>query len=119
MTHFPLKYLRYVVAYVFIVSGLMKLISSELGDFFIQLGLPFPEITLYVVAFTEIIAGILLLFNIATKLATIPLMAIMIAALIITKIPILSTDFIQFLFEARLDITMFVLLIILYKWATE
>ncbi|MBO0992584.1 DoxX family protein [Bacillus sp. SD088] len=115
MTHLPLKYLRYVVAYIFIVSGLMKIVSSELGSYFVQLGLPFPEITLYIVAFIEIIAGVCLLLKIVPKLATIPLMAIMLTAIVITKIPILSTDFMKFLFEARLDITVLVLLIVLYK----
>ncbi|MFS0615714.1 DoxX family protein [Lederbergia ruris] len=115
MIRFPFKSLRYLVAYVFIISGLMKITSSELGSYFVQLGLPFPEIMLYVVAIIEIIAGACLLFNMATKLATIPLIAVMIAALAITKIPLLSTDFMAFLFEARLDITMLVLLIVLYK----
>lgn len=115
----PYKYLRYAVAYVFIVSGLMKLINAEFANGFIQIGLPFPEIMLYVVALTEIIAGICLLLKFASKLAIIPLMAIMIAALVITKIPTLTTDFLQFLFDARLDITMLVLLIVLYKYEID
>ncbi|MCJ7840932.1 DoxX family protein [Lederbergia sp. NSJ-179] len=115
----PFKILRYVVAYVFIISGLMKVFSPELGHYFISLGLPYPQMMLYAVAFIEVIAGGFLLCNIATKLATIPLMAIMIAALIITKVPILTTDVLKFAFEARLDITMFVLLFLLYRSETS
>ncbi|WP_419392841.1 hypothetical protein [Cytobacillus praedii] len=36
--------IRYSIAYVFITSGVMKLVSDELGSYFISLGLPFPSI---------------------------------------------------------------------------
>jgi putative oxidoreductase len=110
-----IKLLRYVVAYVFITSGFMKLLSTELANSFIGLGLPYPHLLLNIVILLEIICGILLLINKSVKNATIPLIAIMIAALVLTKVPILTSGVLQFAFNARLDIVMFVLLIILYN----
>ncbi|MFD2444961.1 DoxX family protein [Bacillus sp. CGMCC 1.16607] len=108
------KLIRYTVAYVFIISGLMKLISVELGNYFINLGLPFPLYLKYGVATVEMICGLFLIVNKHVKQTTIPLIAIMIAAIILTKVPILHTGFMAFAFNARLDIIMLVLLFILY-----
>jgi putative oxidoreductase len=110
-----LNLIRYSVAYVFIVSGLMKLLSEELGNTFIGLGLPFPIYFMYVVALTEIVCGGLILANKHVKSASIPLILIMIAAIILTKLPILHAGLIEFAFNARLDIVMLALLAILYK----
>jgi putative oxidoreductase len=107
--------IRYVVGYVFITSGLMKLFSLELANYFLSLGLPYPDIMLNVVATLEIICGILLTVNRFVKNATIPLLFIIIGALLITKVPLLHAGFLHFAFNARLDITMFVLLIILFN----
>ncbi len=110
----PLSVVRYVVAYVFITSGVMKLISSHLAEIFINLGLPFPELLLHVTAFLEIICGILILLNRSVKNAAIPLIGIMIAAILLTKLPTITTGIVQFAFNARLDIVMLVLLFVLY-----
>jgi putative oxidoreductase len=107
--------IRFVVAFVFITSGVMKLFSTELAEVFIGLGLPFPDILLYVTAFLEIICGILILLNRDVKKAVIPLIGIMIAAILLTKLPILNSGILQFAFKARLDIVMLVLLYILYS----
>lgn len=107
--------IRYSVAYVFITSGLMKLLSEELANIFIGLGLPFPIYFMYLVALTEIICGGLILANKYVKKASMPLILIMIAAIILTKIPVLHAGLIEFAFNARLDIVMLTLLLILYK----
>ncbi|MEC1522489.1 DoxX family protein [Neobacillus niacini] len=107
--------IRYVVAYVFITSGAMKLVSSELANVFINLGLPYPHILLNVTAFLEIICGILILLNRSVKNAVIPLIGIMIAAIILTKLPVINSGILPFAFSARLDFVMLVLLYILYK----
>ncbi|WP_226038495.1 DoxX family protein [Aquibacillus saliphilus] len=110
-----LKIIRYAVAYVFIVSGLLKLLSPNFATVFSNLGLPFPESTVLLVAGAEIICGCLILFNYYVKKATIPLLVIMVVALLLTKVPILHSGLIQFAFEARLDIVMVILLSILWK----
>lgn len=93
----------------------MKLISAELSSGFISLGLRYPHMLLKVVVLLEIGCGLLILVNKHVKHAAIPLIAIMIAALLLTKVPFLHTGFVQFAFNARLDIVMLVLLIILYE----
>ncbi|WP_026584128.1 DoxX family protein [Bacillus sp. J33] len=107
--------LRFSVSYVFIVSGFMKLISAEIGSAFVNLGLPYPELIMHVVAFLEIVCGVLILFNKSVKSAVIPLIGIMAAAILLTKIPVLKSGFMPFAFDARLDGVMLVLLFILYK----
>ncbi|MEH7274839.1 DoxX family protein [Neobacillus vireti] len=109
------KFIRFAVAYVFITSGVMKLFSTELAQVFIGLGLPFPDILLYVTAFLEIICGILILVNRSVKHAVIPLIGIMIAAILLTKLPELHNGILPFAFKARLDIVMLVLLFALYS----
>ncbi|WP_374058359.1 DoxX family protein [Bacillus aquiflavi] len=111
--------MRYIVAYVFIISGLMKFISPELGQVFISLPLPSPMSTMYVIALIEMICGIFILFNKWTRIATIPLMVIMLAALLLTKIPTLHSGFIQFAFNARLDIAMLVLLFLIFSQSSR
>lgn len=106
--------IRYVVAYVFITSGFMKFWSEELANSFIGLGLPFPVYFMYVVALLELFCGSLILMNKQVKPASIPLIAIMIGAILLTKVPILHAGFAQFTFQARLDIVMLVLLFILF-----
>ena len=107
--------IRYTIAYVFITSGLMKFMSEELANHFIRLGLPSPVYFMYVVAILEVVCGVLLLINKKVKLASIPLIAIMIGAILLTKVPVLHTGFEQFAFQARLDIVMLVLLCILFN----
>ncbi|MFJ7724958.1 DoxX family protein [Neobacillus sp. NPDC097160] len=110
-----IKLIRYAVAYVFITSGFMKLISTELANVFLNLGLPYPHIMLYVVVLLEIVCGMFILLNKAVNTAVIPLIAIMMAALLLTKLSSLHTGFLQFAFNARLDIVMIILLVILYN----
>ncbi|WP_010677520.1 DoxX family protein [Bacillus timonensis] len=107
--------IRYVVAYVFITSGSLKLFSHELQSVFMNLPLPAPELIMYVVILLEIGCGILIAINKEVKKATIPLLVIMVAAILLVKVPILHTGFLQFAFAARLDIVMLALLYILYN----
>lgn len=111
----PIKALRFIVAYVFIVSGTMKFVSSELSNFFISLGFPYPIYFKNILALVEIICGIFIFMNHRVKYAVIPLIFIMIGALITTKLPLLQTSMINFAFQARLDIVILVLLIILFN----
>lgn len=107
--------MRYAVAYVFICSGLMKVMSHEVANSFLNLGLPFPKLFLYVIILLEIICGVLILINKEVQIAVIPLIAIMIGALFVTKLPILKEGILQMAFNARLDLVMLLLLVALYK----
>lgn len=110
-----LQFIRYVVAYVFITSGIMKIINAELGQYFLSLGLPYPVYLKYVVAILEIGCGVFILLHKRVRYATIPLIVIMIGAILLTKVPLLHTSFMEFAFQARLDIVMLVLLFVLYS----
>lgn len=110
-----LKFIRFIVAYVFITSGMMKFASVDLSNYFLSLGFPYPIVFKNVVAILEIICGILILMNKRVKYATIPLLIIMIGAIATTKIPLLHSSVLNFAFQARLDIAMLVLLIILFQ----
>ena len=112
---YPINVIRYLVSFVFITSGVMKLISTELAHSFIAIGLPYPKLMLYVVAFLEIICGLLLLMNKSVKNAVIPLIGIIIAAILLTKLPLLNSGLLPFAFHARLDIVILGLLFILYR----
>jgi putative oxidoreductase len=112
---YPITVIRYLVSFVFITSGVMKLIGTELAHLFISLGLPYPHLMLYVVALLEIICGLLILANKSVKYAAIPLIGIIIAALFLTKLPSLNSGLLQFAFNARLDIVMLGLLFVLYS----
>lgn len=107
--------IRYVVGYVFLASAILKLISPNFVGAFANFGIPYPEVSVLLVAITEIICGIAILFHYYVKKATVPLLVIMIIAILVTKVPILHAGFFQFAFEARLDIVMIVLLSILWK----
>lgn len=110
-----LTYIRYSVAFVFITSGLMKFLSEELVNTFIGLGLPYPVYFMHIVALVEIICGLLIAANKHVRNAAIPLILIMVAAIILTKVPLLPSGLVFFAFSARLDIVMLILLAILYK----
>ncbi|MDC3418484.1 DoxX family protein [Aquibacillus salsiterrae] len=107
--------IRYAVAYVFLASAILKLMVPNFAITFANYGLPYPSVTVLLVAILEIVCAVLLLLNYYVKKATIPLLVIMIMALLVTKVPSLHVGFFQFAFEARLDILMIVLLYVLWK----
>lgn len=82
---------RLMVGAVFLSEGIQKfLFADQLGaGRFTKIGLPAPEVLGPVVGATEIACGVLLLLGLLTRLAAVPLIAIMLVALATTKIPIL------------------------------
>ncbi len=110
-----LQLIRYGVAYVFITSGLVKLLDPSFEEIFANIGIPYPAIALLLVALIEVIGGGFILFQFYVKRTVIPLLTIMIAALLLTKIPMLHAGFLSFAFGARLDIIMILLLAILWR----
>ena len=110
-----IKLIRYAVAYVFITSGFMKIVSTETANHFLGLGLPYPHIMLYLIIILEIGCGICILVNKGVQNATVPLIAIMIGAIVLTKLQSLHTGLLQFAFAAKLDVVMLCLLFILSR----
>ncbi|MCB1126166.1 MAG: DoxX family protein [Verrucomicrobiae bacterium] len=83
--------IRLMVGGVFVSEGIQKfLFPAEVGaGRFEKIGLPNPEFLGAFVGGFEIVCGALILLGLLTRLAAIPLLAIMSVALYTTKIPIL------------------------------
>jgi putative oxidoreductase len=81
-TWLPPLLARLTLGWVFFHSGLGKIqnIDRVIG-FFTSLGLPSPIFSAHLVGYTELIAGILLIAGLATRLASIPLIIIMTVAI--------------------------------------
>jgi uncharacterized membrane protein YphA (DoxX/SURF4 family) len=100
---------RLMVGTVFLSEGIQKfLFPDQLGvGRFIKIGLPFPEFFGYFVPTFEVACGVLILTGLFTRLASIPLIIIMLVAIISTKIPILlNGGFWKMAHEARTDWSM-------------
>ncbi|MEN1966563.1 DoxX family protein [Lentibacillus sp. N15] len=111
----------YAVGYVFIISGILKLIDSNFRVMFSNLALPFPNSFLFLIAITELVCGTLIIARLYLKHASGALIIIMLGAIFLTKFPILTTDrgLLTFLFEARLEIVMLMLLFPLWFQAPK
>jgi len=73
--------LRIYLAPIFLFAGINKLKHAEhLGPYFESLGIPAPELMVYVAAITELLGGIALLGGLAVRWAAIPLMFTMVVA---------------------------------------
>lgn len=83
--------IRLAVGSVFLSEGIQKyLFPAELGaGRFAKIGLPSPEILGPFVGAFEIVCGSLVLLGLATRLAAVPLITIMLVAIASTKVPIL------------------------------
>ncbi|MFZ3577706.1 DoxX family protein [Virgibacillus sp. DJP39] len=110
------KWVCYTVGYVFIITGLVKLLFDDFLPIFASLDIPYPATVLLIVAITEILCGAMIASGYYVKEATVPLIVIMIAAILLTKLPFLTDQgFFQFLYKARLDIVMLILLLLLFN----
>lgn len=105
---------RLVVGLVFLSEGIQKFLFPEsLGaGRFEKIGFANPEGLSALVATFEILCGLMMLAGFFVRLATIPLLTIMVTAIITTKIPILTgKGFWQMAHESRTDFAMTMLLI--------
>ena len=76
---------------VFFPEGLQKLAFPDIlgAGRFANIGIPYPELMGPFVGVVETICGALIILGLFTRLASIPLIVIMIVAIISTKVPIL------------------------------
>ena len=83
--------IRMLVGGVFLAEGVQKfLYPNEVGaGRFAKIGIPNPDVMGPFVGVVEILCGALILVGLFTRLAAIPLIINMLAALLSTKIPIL------------------------------
>ncbi|MFC4558450.1 DoxX family protein [Virgibacillus kekensis] len=110
------NWICYAVGYVFITTGIVKLTVGQFKVIFSSLGLPYPDSFLYLVAIVEIVCGTLIISRLYMKRATAILIFIILAAIYLTKLPILASQgILMFAYEARLDIVMLILLLLLWQ----
>lgn len=107
---------RLIVGLVFLSEGIQKFIypDSVGTGRFIKIGFSNPEFWANFTGAFEIICGLLILLGLLTRLASIPLLIIMLVALVKTKIPILmDKGFWSMAHEYRTDFAMTLLLLFL------
>jgi putative oxidoreductase len=77
---------RLTLGWIFLQSGWGKLHSlPKVIEFFRSLGIPAPEIQAPFAAFMEFLCGALLLLGLCTRLASLPVIVIMVVALVTAK----------------------------------
>ncbi|WP_316633100.1 DoxX family protein [uncultured Flavobacterium sp.] len=101
---------RLIVGAVFFSEGIQKfLFPDTLGaGRFAKIGLPSPEFLGSFVGFFEILCGALILIGLFTRLASIPIIIIMLVAIATTKTEVLKSEgFWEMLHGSRTDWAMF------------
>lgn len=98
--------IRLIVGAVFLSEGIQKFLFPELrgAGRFEKIGLPSPDFLGSFVGFFEILCGILLIAGLLTRLASIPLIIIMLVAFATTKAEVFANDgFWELLHGSRTD----------------
>ncbi len=109
LTSKALLLIRILVGWVFVSEGIQKFIfPAQLGiGRFQQIGIPDPRFMAPFVGVVEIVCGTLLLIGWLTRPAIVPLMAVIVTAIVTTKIPMIAkTGVWSMLHEARTDFSM-------------
>lgn len=106
---------RIAVGLIFSTQGLLKYTDPKMGvERFAKIGFPHPSFTAYLVGGFEMVCGVLVLVGLFTRLAAVPLLAVISTAIATTKIPELFRPNQGFWFmvsDARTDFAMFCCLI--------
>jgi uncharacterized membrane protein YphA (DoxX/SURF4 family) len=105
---------RLTVGLIFLTEGIQKCLFPDLlgTGRFLTIGFSNPAFWAYFTATFEIICGTLVILGLAARLASIPLIIIMITAFITTKVPILVHKGVwPWAHEYRTDFAMTLLLI--------
>jgi putative oxidoreductase len=101
--------IRLMVGAVFLSEGIQKFLFPALrgAGRFEKIGLPEPEFLGYFVGTFEILCGVLILLGLLTRLASIPLIIIMLVAIATTKTQVLAEKgFWEMLHGSRTDWSM-------------
>ena len=89
----PILLVRLSVGLLFFESGRGKLFYKleELGEYFVQLGIPLPHLNALVTASIEFFGGICLILGLATRVVSVPLAFIMFVAILTAQIKNVKT----------------------------
>ncbi len=118
----PMMLLRVMVGLIFLIEGILKFVRpQELGaGRFMTIGLPYPQVLAPIVAGMEIVGGLAVILGFYAGDAALALLAVIVVALVTTKLPILlgrplgpfmpaklaHYGWASFLHEARVDLCM-------------
>ncbi len=121
-------FIRLAVGLIFATQGILKFTDPHLGvERFARIGFPWPDFTAHFAGTFEIVCGVLVAAGLGTRLASLPLLAIIATALGTTKIPELfraGQGFWYMVSDARTDFAMLMSLVYLLaagggRWALE
>jgi putative oxidoreductase len=102
--------IRVAVGLIFATQGILKYIDPHMGVLrFLRIGFPMPDFTAHFVGAFEIVCGLLVLTGLLTRLASVPLLIVILTAIATTKIPELFHPAQGFWFmvsDARTDFAM-------------
>jgi uncharacterized membrane protein YphA (DoxX/SURF4 family) len=87
----PMMLIRVMVGLVFLTEGILKFVRpQDLGEGrFATIGIPFPQVLAPLVAGIEIAGGLAVMLGIYAGDAALALLAVIVVALVTTKLPIL------------------------------
>jgi uncharacterized membrane protein YphA (DoxX/SURF4 family) len=101
---------RVAVGLIFLTQGILKYIDPQTGVLrFIKIGFPYPDFTAHFVGTFEITCGSLVLVGLLTRIASVPLLIVIVTAIATTKIPELwhpNQGFWFMVSDARTDFAM-------------
>jgi putative oxidoreductase len=120
-------FMRIIVGSAFIIEGILKYLFLDVygPSYFNEIGFNHAFFWAYFTGAFEIFCSILILLGLLTRLASIPLLTVMIVAFITTKLPLLTDkSFWTFAHEYRIDFSLTILLILLIvygggKWSVD
>lgn len=121
-------FIRLAVGSIFFTQGVLKYIDPKMGVLrFTRIGFPYPAFTAHFVGTFEIICGLLVLVGLFTRVASIPLLLVILTALATTKIPELLNPAQGFWFmvsDVRTDFAMtmslaFLVIVGAGKWSVD
>lgn len=103
-------FIRVAVGLIFFTQGILKFIDPHMGVMrFTRIGFPMPDLMAHFVGTVEIVCGLLVLVGLLTRLASIPLLIVILTAIATTKIPELfhpNQGFWFMVSDARTDFAM-------------
>ena len=110
-------FIRIAVGVIFFTQGILKFTDPHMGVLrFARIGFPYPGFTAHFVGSVEIVCGSMVLFGLFARLASLPLLVVILTAIATTKIPELLRPEQGFWFmvsDARTDFAMTMALLFL------
>ena len=108
--HRSIIFIRLAVGMIFLTQGVLKYIDPKMGVLrFTRIGFPHPAFTAHLVGAFEVVCGAMVLGGLFTRIASIPLLIVILTAIATTKIPELFNPAQGFWFmvsDARTDFAM-------------